>query len=116
MVSSRKANSARVRAVPVGLFGLQTKTTRVCSVTASAMAATSWRAPVRGTRRARAPASAVMVAYSGKVGQAWTTSLPGSAAMITPRRDHFETDGIEWVGEVHEGRGRKPVISQERID
>jgi hypothetical protein len=57
-----------------------------------------------------------MVAYSGKVGQAWTTSLPGSAAMITPRRDHFETDGIEWVGEVHEGRGRKPVISQERID
>ena len=31
-------------------------------------------------------------------------------------RSHFESDGVEWVGEVHEGRGRKPVITQEQID
>jgi transposase len=31
-------------------------------------------------------------------------------------REHFERDGIDWVGKVREGRGPKPVISQERID
>jgi transposase len=31
-------------------------------------------------------------------------------------REHFERDGIKWVGKVREGRGPKPTISQEQID
>ena len=43
-------------------------------------------------------------------------SLDVSRSTILQWRAHFESDGVGWVGEVHEGRGRKPVISQEVID
>src|ERR1035441_9259045 len=43
-------------------------------------------------------------------------ALGVSRSTVLQWRSHFETDGVGWVGEVHEGRGRKPVITQEQID
>jgi hypothetical protein len=49
------------------LFGLQTTTTRVRSVTASAIAVRSWACPaVLGTRTLVAAAVAAMIGYASK--------------------------------------------------
>ena len=51
--------------MPVGLFGLQTITSRVRSVIAAAIAARSWPWPaVFGTRTLVAPAPAAMIGYA----------------------------------------------------
>src|ERR1035437_3232221 len=42
-------------------------------------------------------------------------TLGVSRSTVIQWREHFEADGIEWVGKVHEGRGRKPIISPETI-
>src|SRR3712207_3916079 len=47
----KRSNSARRTAVPVGLFGLHTNTSRVCGVTAAAIASRSWRKSDRGGHR-----------------------------------------------------------------
>src|ERR1035437_4680296 len=39
-----------------------------------------------------------------------------SRSTVLQWRAHFELDGIDWVGQVHGGRGRKPVITQAQID
>ena len=54
----KATNSARSTTVPVGLFGVQTMTTRVRSVTAAAIASRSWEPSGRlGTRTDVAPAT-----------------------------------------------------------
>jgi hypothetical protein len=63
--SRNASSSARRTAVPVGLFGLQTKMSRVRSLTAAAIAGRSWPwAAVLGTRTLPAPAVAVMIGYA----------------------------------------------------
>nr|WP_240630092.1 hypothetical protein [Specibacter cremeus] len=57
--ATNRARSPASTIVPVGLFGLQTKMTRVLSVTAAAIARRSWRCPVSGTGTAVAPAMMV---------------------------------------------------------
>ncbi len=76
---SRNARSSRLRtAVPVGLLGLQTKTTRVAGVTAASIASRSCRWPAsRGTVRARTPATLAKTGYASKDRQAHRTSSPG---------------------------------------
>jgi hypothetical protein len=56
------SSSALRRLVPVGLFGLQTMTSRVRSVIASAIAGRSWPCPgVLATRMLVAPTPAAMI-------------------------------------------------------
>ena len=53
--------------MPVGLFGLQTRISRVRSVTAAAIAARSWPcSAVLGTRTLVAPLVAAMIGYASK--------------------------------------------------
>ena len=47
--------------VPVGLFGLQTKISRVCGVIAAAIASRSWVSSRSGTGTEVAPASSAMI-------------------------------------------------------
>jgi len=44
------------------------------------------------------------------------SSLGVSRSTVIEWREHFEQDGVKWVGKVHEGRGRKPVIDKAVID
>ena len=65
--------------VPVGLFGVQTSTSRVRGVIAAAMASRSWRSPgAKGTCTGVAPASVVRIGYASNDRQANTTSSPAS--------------------------------------
>jgi len=66
--------------------------------------------------RAVREAKGLLMAGEGTANTSIADALGVSRSTVLQWRDHFETDGIEWVGEVHEGRGRKPVISQKRID
>jgi transposase len=43
-------------------------------------------------------------------------ALGVSRSTVIEWRERFERDGVKWVGKVHEGRGRKPVIDNARID
>ena len=43
-------------------------------------------------------------------------ALGVSRSTVIAWREHFERDGVNWVGKVHEGRGRKPVIDTAVID
>ena len=56
--------------VPVGLFGLQTKISRVRLVIASAMAARSWVSPRSGTRTEAAAARSARIGYASNDRQA----------------------------------------------
>lgn len=56
------------------------------------------------------------MAGDGIANTAIAETLGVSRSTVIQWREHFEVDGAEWVGQVHEGRGRKPVISQETID
>ena len=71
----------------MGLFGEHTSTTRVRSVTASAIASRSCRSPgPSGTCTGTAPASVTRIGYASNDRHAKTTSSPAShvAAMICP--------------------------------
>ncbi len=68
--SQKAATSAAGRWVPVGLFGLQTRTSCVAAVTSAAIASRSWTSPsASGTRISRAPVRAGRYGYIEKAGQ-----------------------------------------------
>ena len=78
------SSSAWVTAGPVGLLGVQTRTTRVRGVTASAIASRSWRPSARtGTRTMRAAAAVVAIGYASNDRQAKITSSSGSQNACT---------------------------------
>lgn len=69
--SRKRSSSARRTAVPVGLFGLQTKISRVRSVIAAAIASRSCTSPsVSGTCTEVAPEICVRIGYASKDRQA----------------------------------------------
>lgn len=66
--------------------------------------------------RAVREAKGLLMASDGIANTAIADRLGVSRSTVIQWRRHFETDGVEWVGRVREGRGRKPVITQDRID
>ena len=74
--------------------------------------ASSVSLPHRTVREAKG----LLMAGDGIANSTIAIDLGVSRSTVLQWRQHFETDGVEWVGEVHEGRGRKPVITQEQID
>src|ERR1039458_10011959 len=60
-------------------------------------------------------AKGLLMAGDGVANSRIAEALGLSRSTVLQWRSHFETDGVGWVGEVHEGRGRKPVITQEQI-
>ncbi|GGU23281.1 hypothetical protein GCM10010208_55430 [Actinomadura livida] len=77
--SRNAVSSACDTTVPVGLFGLHTKTSRVRSVTASAIAARSCRSSRSGTWTFAMPARDTSSGYASNDRQAYMISAPGSA-------------------------------------
>jgi DNA-binding XRE family transcriptional regulator len=65
--------------------------------------------------RAVREAKGLLMAGEGVANTSIADALGVSRSTVLQWRTHFETDGVDWVGEVHEGRGRKPVIAQEQI-
>ncbi len=66
--------------------------------------------------RAVREAKGLLMAGDGVANSSIAETLGVSRSTVLQWRNHFESDGVGWVGEVHEGRGRKPVITQEQID
>jgi hypothetical protein len=66
--------------------------------------------------RAVREAKGLLMAGDGVANSTIAETLGVSRSTVLQWRGHFDSDGVEWVGEVHEGRGRKPVITQEQID
>jgi transposase len=67
------------------------------------------------SHRAVREATGLLMAGDGIANTAIAQDLGVSRSTVIQWREHFEVDGVEWVGRVHEGRGRKPVITQDRI-
>jgi transposase len=68
--------------------------------------------PYRAVREAKG----LLMAADGVANMKIASVLDVSRSTVCQWREHFETDGVKWVGKVHEGRGRKPVIDQAVID
>ncbi len=68
--------------------------------------------PYRTVREAKG----LLMAGDGVANSRIAVDLDVSRSTVLQWREHYEIDGIEWVGQVHEGRGRKPVIGQDEID
>lgn len=66
--------------------------------------------------RAVREARGLLMAGDGTANTAIAEELGVSRSTVLQWRSQFEVDGVDWVGQVHEGRGRKPVITQDRID
>lgn len=66
--------------------------------------------------RAVREAKGLLMAGDGISNTAIAVELGVSRSTVVQWREHFEVDGVEWVGKVHAGRGRKAVISQAVID
>src|ERR1700677_1007655 len=66
--------------------------------------------------RAVREAKGLLLAADGVANAKIASALDVSRSTVLQWRQHFEQDGVEWVGRVHEGRGRKPVIDQAVID
>src|SRR5674476_1317352 len=66
--------------------------------------------------RAVREAKGLLMAGDGIANTANAEALGVSRSTVLQWREHFEVDGVSWVGKVHEGRGRKPVITQDQID
>jgi transposase len=68
--------------------------------------------PYRAVREAKG----LLMAAEGIANTKIADALGVSRSTVIEWREHFERDGVKWVGKVHEGRGRKPVIDKARID
>jgi transposase len=68
--------------------------------------------PYRAVREAKG----LLMAADGVANTKIAISLGVSRSSVLEWREHFETDGVKWVGKVHEGRGRKPVIDKAVIE
>jgi transposase len=66
--------------------------------------------------RAVREAKGLLMAANGDANTLIAASIGVSRSTVIQWREHFESDGVKWVGKVHEGRGRKPVIHREVID
>ena len=76
--AAKRSNASAPTLVPVGLFGLHTKTSLVRGVTARASAGRSCtRSAPSGTRTERAPMPWTTIGYIANEGQANTHSSPG---------------------------------------
>ncbi len=65
--------------------------------------------PHRAVREARD----LLMAGDGIANMVIAETLGVSRSTVNQWREHFEIDGVSWVGKVREGRGRKPVITAE---
>ena len=61
-------------------------------------------------------AKGLLLAADGQSNHAIGSQLGVAATTPAHWREKFEREGVKGVGEVAEGRGRKPTIPQERID
>jgi transposase len=68
--------------------------------------------PYRAVREAKG----LLMAADGVANTKIATDLGVSRFTVLQWRDHFELDGVKWVGKVREGRGRKPAIDKAVID
>jgi transposase len=68
--------------------------------------------PYRAVREAKG----LLMAGEGIANTKIADALGVSRSTVIEWREHFKRDGVQWVGEVHEGRGRKPVIDKAVID
>jgi transposase len=66
--------------------------------------------------RAVREAKGLLMAADGVANATIAQRLGVSRSTVLAWRTHFEADGIDGVGAVREGRGRKPSIPQTRID
>ena len=66
--------------------------------------------------RAVREAKGLLLAADGVANAKIASTLDVSRSTVLQWRQHFEQDGVKWVGKVHEGRGRKPVIDKAVID
>ena len=66
--------------------------------------------------RAVREAKGLLMAADGVANTTIAIELGVSRSTVLQWREHFELDGVEWVGKVREGRGRKPVIDKAVID
>ena len=66
--------------------------------------------------RAVREAKGLLMAADGVANAAIAERLGVSRSTVLAWRNHFETDGLDGVGAVREGRGRRPTIPQEQID
>ena len=90
------SNSSAVTTVPVGLFGVQTMTTRVRSVIAAAIASRSWPWSGRlGTCTLVAPATVTRPGYASNERHEYTTSSPGPAAASDELREERHRAGAD---------------------
>src|ERR1039458_6671049 len=62
--------------------------------------------------RAVREAKGLLMAADGVANTTIAIELGVSRSTVLQWREHFELDGVEWVGKVREGRGRKPVIDK----
>ena len=68
--------------------------------------------PYRAVREAKG----LLMAADGVANTKIASALGVSRSTVIEWREHFKQDGVTWVGKVHEGRGRKPVIDKAVID
>ena len=68
--------------------------------------------PYRMVREAKG----LLMAADGVANSTIAERLGVSRSTVLGWRAQFVVDGVEWVGRVRPGRGRKPTIPQERID
>ena len=61
-------------------------------------------------------AKALLLAADGVANTVIAAEIGVARTTVQAWRSNFETDGIEWVGEIRKGRGRKAAITQEQID
>src|SRR5467141_3253754 len=66
--------------------------------------------------RAVREAKGLLMAADGVANATIAENLGVSRSTVLAWRRHFETDGLDGVGAVREGRGRKASITQDRID
>jgi transcriptional regulator with XRE-family HTH domain len=66
--------------------------------------------------RAVREAKGLLMAADSVANTTIAIELGVSRSTVLQWREHFELDGVEWVGKVREGRGRKPVIDKAVID
>jgi transposase len=71
--------------------------------------------PSRAYRAVR-EARGLLLAADGVANAVIAERLEVSRSTVLQWREHFVEHGVEWVGKVRPGRGRKPTISQARIE
>ena len=66
--------------------------------------------------RAVREAKGLLMAADGIANSVIAEHLEVSRSTVLEWRQHFVEHGVEWVGRVRPGRGRKPTIAQERVE